>query len=60
LAVLDRLGELHGVRVLAVVNFLDHRDGVSKRRASTLVFGYMIFGTRTRRGFSLAARISRA
>jgi hypothetical protein len=33
---------------------------LSKRRASTSVFGYMIFGTRTRRGFSLAARISRA
>jgi integrase len=28
-----------------------------KRRASTSVFGYMIFGTRMRRGFSLAARI---
>jgi hypothetical protein len=33
---------------------------LSKRRASTSVFGSMIFGMRTRRGFLLAARISRA
>ena len=33
---------------------------LSKHRASTSAFGYMIFGTRTRCGFSLAAQTSQA